>query len=280
MSSELAVLNEVIPTDFSHFQTSCRAIGIAESINMMELRPVLESRYRLTLYRDLICAEAGEGEAFIFPFGVIVLWGLGYDATAKLLDEIKPHCGTLLTPSNEDHFQFELGQPQFRVSNDTFILSTGDVLEKMAVSHALAQSVKLMQFEGSTAQILADTAYLPKQIKNTGHTSLSRKEIAKMRGQLHIHRMDINLRYDLLDTPEVFWEYVEVEPIYKTLANYLEISQRILVLNKRLEVLHELFDMLADEQNHRHSSNLEWIVIWLIAVEVIIFFVHDLLGWV
>ncbi|MDD1623685.1 MAG: RMD1 family protein, partial [Methylococcaceae bacterium] len=40
------------------------------------------------------------------------------------------------------------------------------------------------------------------------------------------------------------------------------------VLSKKLETIHELFEMLADEQKHRHSSILEWIIIWLIAFEI------------
>jgi len=34
--------------------------------------------------------------------------------------------------------------------------------------------------------------------------------------------------------------------------------------------------MLADEQNHKHSSLLEWIIIWLIAIEIFFFLMHDL----
>jgi len=30
-----------------------------------------------------------------------------------------------------------------------------------------------------------------------------------------------------------------------------------------------LLEMLADEQKHLHSSVLEWIIIWLIAVEIL-----------
>ena len=38
---------------------------------------------------------------------------------------------------------------------------------------------------------------------------------------------------------------------------------------------HELFEMLADEQKHKHSATLEWIIIWLIAVEILMFLVND-----
>ena len=40
------------------------------------------------------------------------------------------------------------------------------------------------------------------------------------------------------------------------------------VLNKRLDIIKELFDMLASELANRHSNTLEWIVIILIMVEV------------
>ena len=41
------------------------------------------------------------------------------------------------------------------------------------------------------------------------------------------------------------------------------------MLNKRLDIIKELFDMLASELANRHSYTLEWIVIILIMVEVL-----------
>ncbi len=52
------------------------------------------------------------------------------------------------------------------------------------------------------------------------------------------------------------------------MAHYLEIERRVNVLNQRLTVLKELFDMLNNEINHKHSSRLEWTIIWLIVIEV------------
>ena len=40
------------------------------------------------------------------------------------------------------------------------------------------------------------------------------------------------------------------------------------VLNKRLDIIKELFDMLASELHNSHSNKLEWIVIILIMIEV------------
>jgi uncharacterized Rmd1/YagE family protein len=40
------------------------------------------------------------------------------------------------------------------------------------------------------------------------------------------------------------------------------------VLNKRLDLIKELYDMLAGELHTAHSNTLEWIVIILILVEV------------
>lgn len=51
---------------------------------------------------------------------------------------------------------------------------------------------------------------------------------------------------------------------------YLEMSGRVEVLNKRLDMLKELLDVLQQQQENAHASKLEWIVIWLIVIEVIV----------
>ena len=55
---------------------------------------------------------------------------------------------------------------------------------------------------------------------------------------------------------------------YARVAKYLEITRRAEVLNKRLDIIKELFDMLASEYHNSHASMLEWIVIILILIEV------------
>jgi uncharacterized Rmd1/YagE family protein len=58
--------------------------------------------------------------------------------------------------------------------------------------------------------------------------------------------------------------------MYRTTVNYLDVFTRVDVLNKRLDIVNELLEMLGNQLNHQHSSTLEWIIIALIVIEVII----------
>ena len=149
-------------------------------------------------------------------------------------------------------------------------------MSRLAVSHALAQSLKLNEYEGQAQQTIQDHAHIPQALAETGKIELSRRNIAKIRGKLYSTKSDIILHYGLLDTPEFFWEYPEYESTYNLAARYLEIHQRVELLSKKLATIHELFDMLADEQKHQHSSFLEWIIIILIAVEIVMFGAKEL----
>jgi len=64
--------------------------------------------------------------------------------------------------------------------------------------------------------------------------------------------------------------------LYNITASYLDIKPRIEVLNKKLEVIQDLLNVLADEQKHKHSSFLEIIIIVLITFEIILTIITDI----
>lgn len=51
---------------------------------------------------------------------------------------------------------------------------------------------------------------------------------------------------------------------------FLEIPNRVMALNQKLDVLQELLHILNSQVQHRHSSLLESIIILLIIVEIIV----------
>jgi uncharacterized Rmd1/YagE family protein len=256
----------------------CISTSIAKRFDFDPLVSRLSETYRCTRYRDALHIE-DEGHLFVFQYGVIVSWGLSHDSEMRIRQEIAPFCVAPIPEPYVDHFNYELNTQQARISVDCIHIDGDEILKLLAVSHGLAQSSKLSELENYAQQTIEDTAYIPRNMAVNGSTRMSRKTLTKMRGKLFLVESDINLHHELLDTPEFFWEYPEVEGLYILTAKYLDIQPRIEVLNRKLNVIHDIFSMLADEQKHKHSSLLEWIIIWLIAIEILIFLFHDLLKW-
>jgi len=256
----------------------CVSHALAKRFDFDRLCDYFAQQARTARYRDALHVQQGEAQAFVFEFGCVVLWGFDPNDEQRLLGQLGAYCEEPLGQPHSDAFTWEDKAQDTRIQADLIRLADDSPLLKLAVSHALAQSMKLSELEQHAERTIAETAYIPRNMAGGGRSGLSRKQVAQMRGRLFLVESDILLHHGLLDTPEFFWEHPELEPAYLQAIQYLEVRPRIEVLNKKLQVIHEMFDMLADEQKHQHSSLLEWIIIWLIAIEIVIFLGHDLLA--
>jgi uncharacterized Rmd1/YagE family protein len=258
----------------------CTSYCTAESYDIPRLLQVLQEKGSAHLYRDVIHTQEKEekkvkGEVFYFAFGAVVLWGYSQEEEARILSFLKKFERGHLSKPEIDEFTFSLGEAM-RIEEDEIVLQNKSIWTKLAVSHGLAQSVKLTIFEETIQKTIEHTKHLPSDLARRGKIFLSRREISRKMGELFIERNFINLHTEVLDTPEFFWEHPELEPFYRRTAHYLDITKRIEILNKRLTVVHELFEILSNELNHQHSSRLEWTIIILIVIEVILAVLRDI----
>lgn len=224
--------------------------------------------------KDYLSVDMRSGPVFIFEYGCAVMWGLTSEDENSLLRVIKPFEEISLRTPHRDDISFTTGE-KFTIEGDELVLENRSHQALLAASYALSQSVKLDAYEESVDHTVESTQYLPEQMAKMGKIGLSRREIRKKMGELFIERNSINFHSDILDKPEFFWGFPELEPLYTMIANYLDLGPRVDVLNQRLGVIHELFDMLNSELNHQQTSRLEWIIIILIFIEVGIALLKD-----
>lgn len=262
----------------------CTSYCTASSYDLSRLFHAVQRLGPAQLYRDLIHVQFKEGkenkgDIFYFSYGTFVSWGFTAEEELALLNEIKDFEREPLIKPELDEFTFTHGD-MMKIEEDEITLQNKNVLTKLAISHGLAQSVKLTIFEELIQKTISHTKHLPSDLARKGKIFLSRKEISRKMGELFTERNFINLHSEILDIPEFFWEHPELEPFYRRTAHYLDVSKRVEVLNKRLNVVHELFEILSNELNHQHSSRLEWTIIILIVIEVAIAVFHDILAWI
>ena len=214
---------------------------------------------------------ANDGDVFIFPYGAIVCWGLS-EALEKQFISSLGHCfAEKLGAQDDDIFTFSYGD-KAKITADHILLPNDQPKTKLAFSYGIAQSVKLGGFENTIQGIIEHTKQLPKNLATKGKILLSRKQIRKLMGRIFIDRDSINLHLDLLAVPNFFWDEIELETIYEMVIKYLDQEKRVTVLNQKLSVIQQLLDMLVNELGLQHSSNLEWIIIILLCIEIAIAF--------
>jgi len=169
----------------------------------------------------------------------------------------------------ELHFTYSPHTIKPRIYNDMVTLKSGDHMIKLAMSHAIAQSTKLSRFEARMDGTMHDVRHVPKTLALKGKLGLKREEILKVSGRLFKLRVDVNLSSNVLDTPELFWEdEPALNPLYTAVREYLEIEQRILVLNERCKVFLDLTEIIADSIAEYNMSRITWIIIILIALSL------------
>jgi uncharacterized Rmd1/YagE family protein len=258
----------------------CTAYCTAANYDIPRLFQFLQASGTSQLFRDVVHTQPKDEKGvkrdiFYFSYGVVVFWGFSEEEEKPLLAVLKDFEKSSLPKFELDEFSFSYGD-KLKIEDDEIILQKKDVLTKLAISYAVGQSVKLTVFEEVIHRTIEHSKQIPKDLAEKGKITLSRKETSRKMGELYLERNYINLHSEILDTPELFWEHADLEPIYRKMAHYLDITKRVDLLNRRLTLLHELFEILSDGLNHQHSSRLEWTIIILIIIEVIIGFMRDL----
>eukprot|EP00052_Salpingoeca_macrocollata_P031336 m.322512 g.322512 ORF g.322512 m.322512 type:complete len:393 (-) comp27048_c0_seq1:69-1247(-) len=214
-------------------------------------------------------------------YGTVVFWSVPQKEEELLLDILRDMLSgnSLLPEAEKDMFDYcysTAADAAFHIHDGQFLVlpegmkTQADIFNRLAISYALATSVKLDTFEVAIQRTIEATQSIPEELAETGKINLSKTEVSKYIGELYIQKASVNLMYDILDAPDFFWDQEELGLVYTKCRKFLDIDQRVEVLNRRLDVLAELLEILRLEKSEQHNIRLEWIIIWLIVVEIVL----------
>ncbi|PNW74201.1 hypothetical protein CHLRE_13g589250v5 [Chlamydomonas reinhardtii] len=219
---------------------------------------------------------AVRADVFFFEYGVVAFWGLQQQQETSILRTLAVSAErSPLSRYERDEFVFNISvsEPP-HIQNDTITINRRQATDhqvRLAISHALAQSTKLSVYEERVVALVEESKHLPQDLALHGRVSMSTKKLAQLIGKVFLQSSTLNLLSTVMDTPEFFWSAPDqLQALYERACEYLELDTRAEVLNARFEVLQEMLDMLRDHKNNSHAARLEWIIIWLLLVDVIL----------
>jgi uncharacterized Rmd1/YagE family protein len=172
----------------------CVAYCTATSYNLKGLQESLKVRYKANLFRDVASFDLGSAacvkDIFCFSYGVVVMWGLNEEEEQEFLLQLKQ-----FEVNSQEIYERELMGFTFgnmaRIVEEVIELPDTDLLSRLAISHGLAQSVRLATFENIIQKTIDKTKTIPEQLAARGKIPLSKKEIRKKMGELFLERSSV-----------------------------------------------------------------------------------------
>jgi required for meiotic nuclear division protein 1 len=219
-----------------------------------------------------LAVRVGEkGIAVLFRYGVAVLIGLSPADERAFLERLKPRIGAALARFEEETAVVTLGG-----ENEDQVPAGGPVQlremtpERMLViADVLAKSVVLAHDERDVAQVFEIIEPFAKELAESGRTRRDRKGVLQLIGSALLVQHRVSGRVAIGEKPDALWERPDLERLYARLEDEYELKERVDTLNRKLEVVAETANTLADIIDTRRSLRLELIVIVLIALEIV-----------
>jgi uncharacterized Rmd1/YagE family protein len=207
----------------------------------------------------------------LFDYGVAVLFGFSSIEEAKFLNDIQ---GLIVSPfakpETEDVLIRLAPVNEGKVEAGVILVPQFDIPVLQLVAHVLAKSVVLDQYEAETAQVFdliepfAASLQKPKSPRRGAQILL--KQIGN---SLLIHHKIVG-RVEIIDKPELLWEYPELDRFYARLEDEYEIRERHSSLDRKLDLVSRTAETALDIQQQNTGLRLEWYVVILIVIEVLL----------
>ncbi|KAG8344597.1 putative ACR YagE family [Trypanosoma vivax] len=169
----------------------------------------------------------------------------------------------------DEHFREQLRFDNFLIPCGRGDFDTSNVC-MLCVSHALAQSAKIDYLELKVQELAEGCSPLPRELREKGQVTITERRLLRLRGEVLSYRLMLKSGSNLMDEPDFFWENAYLKPVFQATKECFEIAERVEALDNKLDATNEILSMLAEEFSQRHGARLEWIVIWLVFVEVVL----------
>ncbi len=229
--------------------------------------PIVQTPY------ELVYEVRANSYVFIYNFGAIVFFNASEDTRFLFLKNMLGDRGGLANVTSEDFIVeevselpggnlHELGFNKVRIVDLSY--------EKIKlICSVIAESTAIEYFELIVERdLLTQTQTISRNLKTSGDTDLTMKEMSKFVGTCLSTKQEIIAEFYVVDSPDEIWENQTLSRLYLDVKQLFEIETRYKVLEYKLKLVQETVDVVVEMLRFKKQSSFEIIIIALIAVEV------------
>ena len=249
------------------------AVQIAELFNIKKFRAEFRAEaYSGSTSEVFYALTETNRYLYVFDYGVVVF--ANYDAVAKseFIQFIKNYATTFVDLDLSEEYRIITDEKinKVLVKNDYVTVPQIDSSLLRIVMLNIGQSVALEYYEVLTDELITSSKHYILELEHHGKLSISKTNLLKYIGRvLNVKNSIVDNLY-ILDDPNLVWDNEELNLLNRQLKVNFDINTRFKDLDYRLQIVENNLTLFTDVLNVRESSRLEWVVIILIALEIVI----------
>lgn len=215
---------------------------------------------------------------YVFKYGVVSFLNHSEVEMSAFLQLITPFCRNLLKERLTEEFEIETNAPKLHIGFNKVSIVEPDVEMLRLIMMHVSQSVALDHFEVQTNKMLMETNSHTQVLEVKGKLDMSGINLKRYIGKTLNLKNRIAENLYIFDSPEETWEDENLSKLDLGLKKTFDLQSRFRTIEEGLAIVKENLELFKDLLQNRQSTVLEWIIIILIAVEVINLIAEKFLG--
>ena len=219
---------------------------------------------------DELFYKTGE-EAFVsvFKYGVVCFLNYNEAERDAFLQRIAPFCKNLFELKLSEEFEVETNARENKFGYNKIEIVQPDIEVFRLIMLNVSQSVSLDYFSEQTNLLQEETHSHTLTLERRGRLDISGSHLKMYIGKTLNLKNRIAENLYIFDSPPETWEDENLNRIDQGLKKTFDLQDRYRDVREGLEIIKENLELFKDLLQYRNSTFLEWIIIILVALEVI-----------
>jgi uncharacterized Rmd1/YagE family protein len=207
----------------------------------------------------------------LFRFGVAVLVGMTPLQEDEIIRSLDGRIIGRFARSEEESVQVDIAPDKEEQVAPSGVISLKALLPEhvLIIADAIATNLILAHDERNVSAVFDVIEPLARELAEHGRTPGGRRSILKHIGNALLVQQRVSGLVAVAEKPDVLWDRPDLERFYARLEDEFELKERADLLTRKLTVISDTAQALADIIDTERSLRLERIIIALILIETI-----------
>jgi uncharacterized Rmd1/YagE family protein len=220
---------------------------------------------------------SGAPQCFLYYFGAVVFVNCTDGLIRSFCDRMSRFSDLFSAcPSSKFRDTYSLkieGNDGFDITNDYAVMPRLRPAFVDIICFVIAKSVALERIEEQVDLVLDEMEGVM-QLLEKGSLALPDRKLARLASSILNFKYKSIAHIMVLDKPDITWDNDDLDLLYSRMANLFELSQRYQEIRAKSETLMDITEVFTGLSHARRATRLEWIIIILIALEIVIYVVE------